>query len=50
MPTEAPNLNLYGSYIGTIIIVIVFIIGLIIIIDEVYNMCRFCYRYTYLYN
>jgi hypothetical protein len=36
--------------IGTIIICIIFIIGLLIIIDEIYNLTQFSYRYTYLYN
>ena len=40
----------YGKYIGSIIIGIVFLIGLLIIIDEIYNLTKFCYRYTYLYN
>ena len=44
------DLNSYGTYIGSIIIMLVFIVGLIIIIDEIYNMTKFCYRYTYLYN
>jgi len=46
----AIDLNSYGSYIGSIIIMMVFIIGIIIIIDELYNITKFCYRYTYLYN
>ena len=44
------DLNSYGTYIGTIIIMLVFLVGLIIIIDELYNISKFCYRYTYLYN
>ena len=44
------DLNSYGSYIGSIIIMLVFLVGLIIIIDEIYNVTKFCYRYTYLYN
>jgi len=44
------NLNSDGKTIGTIIITIIFLIGLIIIIDEIYNLTKFAYRYTYLYN
>jgi len=44
------ELNSYGGYIGSIIIMLVFLVGLIIIIDEIYNITKFCYRYTYLYN
>ena len=47
---ESKDLNYYGKSIGTIIIFLIFIIGLIIIIDEFYNLTKFCYRYTYLYN
>ena len=47
---ESKDLNYYGKSIGTIIIFLVFIIGLIIIIDEFYNLTKFCYKYTYLYN
>ena len=47
---ETSDLNSYGNYIGSIIIGVVFIIGLIIIIDELINVSKFCYRYTYLYN
>lgn len=47
---ETTDLNSYGHYIGSIIIGVVFIIGLIIIIDELINVSKFCYRYTYLYN
>lgn len=47
---ETADLNSHGHYIGSIIIGVVFIIGLLIIIDELINMSRFCYRYTYLYN
>jgi len=47
---ETSDLNSYGHYIGSIIIGVVFIIGLIIIIDELISVSRFCYRYTYLYN
>jgi hypothetical protein len=46
----ATDLNSYGSYIGSIIIMMVFLIGIIIIIDELYNITKFCYRYIYLYN
>ena len=44
------DLNGDGKIIGTIIISIVFFIALIIIIDEIYNITKFTYRYTYLYN
>jgi hypothetical protein len=44
------DLNSDGKTIGTIIITIIFLIGLIIIIDEIYNLTKFAYRYTYLYN
>lgn len=44
------DLNSNGKTIGTIIITIIFLIGLIIIIDEIYNLTKFAYRYTYLYN
>jgi len=47
---ETSDLNSYGRYIGSIIIGVVFIIGLIIIIDELVSVSKFCYRYTYLYN
>lgn len=47
---ETTDLNSYGHYIGSIIIGVVFIIGLIIIIDELISVSKFCYRYTYLYN
>jgi hypothetical protein len=47
---ETSDLNSYGRYIGSIIIGVVFIIGLIIIIDELISVSKFCYRYTYLYN
>jgi len=44
------DLNSDGKTIGTIIITIIFLVGLIIIIDEIYNLTKFAYRYTYLYN
>ena len=44
------DLNNYGTFISIIIIYIVFFISIIIIIDEVYNVTKFCYKYTYLYN
>lgn len=44
------DINSYGKSIGTIIIAIVFLVSLIIIIDEIYNITKFVYRYTYLYN
>ncbi len=43
------SLNDNSKIIGSIIIFIVFIIGIIIIIDEVINVSKFCYKYTYLY-
>ena len=47
---DSKDLNYYGKSIGTIIIFLIFIIGLIIIIDEFLQITRFCYKYTYLYN
>ena len=44
------QLNYYANYVGSFIILLVFLVGIVIIIDEIYNVCRFCYRYTYLYN
>ena len=44
------QLNYYANYVGSFIILLVFLVGIVIIIDEIYNICRFCYRYTYLYN
>lgn len=43
-------LNDNSKIIGSIIIFIVFIIGIIIIIDEIINISKFCYKYTYLYH
>ena len=39
-----------GKTLGIIIIMIIFFVSLIIIIDELYNITKFAYRYTYLYN
>ena len=44
------NLNSYGKSIASIIVLITFLIGIIIILDEFINISIFCYRYTYLYN
>ena len=44
------NLNSYGKSIASIIVLITFLIGLIIILDEFINISIFCYKYTYLYN
>lgn len=39
-----------GKTLGIIFIMIIFFVSLIIIIDELYNITKFVYRYTYLYN
>jgi len=44
------DLNNYGTNISIIIIYIVFFVSLIIILDEVVNITKFCYKYTYFYN
>ena len=47
---EIPNINYYGKSISYIIIYIILIISIIIILDEIINITKFCYKYTYLYN
>jgi len=46
------NLNIddIGNTIGTLIFFFIIVIGLLIIIDEIFNLSKFCYKYTYLYN
>jgi hypothetical protein len=49
------NLNIkdiksIGNIIGTLIFFIIIIIGIFIIIDEIFNISKFCFKYTYLYN
>jgi len=44
------DLNNYGTNISIIIIYIVFFVSLIIIFDEIVNITKFCYKYTYFYN
>jgi len=47
---ETPNINYYGKSISNMIIYIILIIAIIIILDEIINISKFCYKYTYLYN
>ena len=44
------DLNYYGKSIASLIVIITFFVGLIIILDELINISIFCYKYTYLYN
>jgi hypothetical protein len=44
------DINSIGNIIGTLIFFIIIIIGIFIIIDEVFNISKFCFKYTYLYN
>ena len=44
------ELNDNGILIATIIIYLVFFISIIIIINEIINITKFCYKYTYNYN
>ena len=48
MDTE--DINSVGKIIGTLIFFIVIVIGILIIIDEIFHISKFCYKYTYLYN
>lgn len=44
------DINSIGNTIGTLIFFIIIIIGLLIIFDEIFNLSKFCFKYTYLYN
>lgn len=44
------DINSIGNIIGTLIFFIIIIIGIFIIIDEIFNISKFCFKYTYLYN
>ena len=44
------DLNYNGKLISNIIIFLVFIIAIILIIDQFYKLTKFTYIYTYLYN
>lgn len=44
------DINSIGNTIGTLIFFIIIIIGIIIIIDEIFNISKLCFKYTYLYN
>ena len=44
------DINSIGNIIGTLIFFIIIFIGLFIIIDEIFNISKFCFKYTYLYN
>lgn len=44
------DINSVGKTIGTLLFFIVIIIGILIIIDEIFHISKFCYKYTYLYN
>jgi len=44
------DINSIGNTIGTLIFFIIIIIGILIIIDEIFHISKFCYKYTYLYN
>lgn len=48
MDTE--DISSVGKIIGTLIFFIIIIIGILIIIDEIFHISKFCYKYTYLYN
>jgi len=50
MVETIPNINYYGKSISIIIIYLVVFVSLLIIIDEILNITKFCYKYTYLYN
>jgi hypothetical protein len=44
------DINSISNTIGTLIFFIIIIIGIFIIIDEIFNLSKFCFKYTYLYN
>lgn len=44
------DINSIGNTIGTLIFFIIIFIGILIIIDEIFNISKFCFKYTYLYN
>jgi hypothetical protein len=44
------DINSIGNIIGTLIFFIIIFIGIFIIIDEIFNISKFCFKYTYLYN
>ena len=44
------DINSIGNTLGTLIFFIIIIIGFLIIIDEIFNLSKFCFKYTYLYN
>jgi hypothetical protein len=44
------DINSIGNTIGTLIFFIIIIIGILIIIDEIFHISKFCFKYTYLYN
>jgi hypothetical protein len=44
------DINSIGNTIGTLIFFIIIIIGLLIIIDHIFSISKFCFKYTYLYN
>jgi len=44
------DISSVGKLIGTLIFFIIIVIGILIIIDEIFHISKFCYKYTYLYN
>jgi hypothetical protein len=44
------DINSIGNIIGTLIFFIIIFIGIFIIIDEIFNISKFCFKYTYLFN
>ena len=44
------DINSVGKTIGSIIFLIIIFIGIIIIFDEIFQISKFCFKYTYLYN
>ena len=44
------DINSIGNTIGTLIFFIIIIIGILIIIDHIFSISKFCFKYTYLYN
>ena len=44
------DINSVGKTIGSIIFIIIIFIGIVIILDEIFHISKFCFKYTYLYN
>jgi len=47
---DTDDISSVGKLIGTLIFFIIIVIGILIIIDEIFHISKFCYKYTYLYN